>query len=50
MEARVAITIWKLATNAEYRTIAALFGLGRSTVGEIVLDTCEPHAKVCVCG
>ena len=28
-------------TNIEYRTIAGLFGLGRSTVGEIVLDTCE---------
>ena len=40
MEARVAVTVWKLATNIEYRTIAALFGLGRSTVGEIVLDTC----------
>jgi len=41
VEARVAITIWRLATNVEYRTIAELFGLGRSTVGEIVLDVCE---------
>ena len=41
VEARVAVTIWRLATNTEYRTIAALFGIGRSTVGEIVLDTCE---------
>lgn len=41
VEARVAVTIWRLATNSEYRTIAELFGLGRSTVGEIVLDTCE---------
>ena len=40
VEARVAVTVWKLATNIEYCTIAALFGLGRSTVGEIVLDTC----------
>ena len=40
VEGRIAITIWRLATNAEYRTIAELFGLGRSTVGEIVLDTC----------
>ena len=29
----------------EYRTIAELFGLGRSTVGEIVLDTCEVIAS-----
>ena len=41
VEARVAMTIWRLATNSEYRTIAALFGVGRSTVAEVVLDTCE---------
>lgn len=45
VEARVAVTIWRVATNVEYRTIAALFGLGRSTVGEIVLDTCEVIAQ-----
>ena len=41
MEARVAITIWRLGTNIEYRTISALFGLGKSTECEIVLETCE---------
>ena len=41
VEVRVAVTVWRLATNTEYRTISALFGLGRSTVGEIVLETCE---------
>ena len=41
VEERVAVTLWRLATNIEYRTIGALFGLGQSTVGEIVLDTCE---------
>ena len=41
MEARVAVTVWRLATNIEYCTIGALFGLGRSTVGGIVIDTCE---------
>lgn len=45
VEARVAVTVWKLATNVEYRTIAELFGLGRSTVGEIVLDTCDAVTK-----
>ena len=44
VEARVAVTIWKLGTNVEHRTIAALFGLGRSTVGEIILDTCDTIA------
>ena len=29
------------ATNIEYRTLASLFGLGRSTVGKIVLETCN---------
>ena len=37
VEERVAVTIWRLETNVEYRTLAALFGQGRSTVGEIVL-------------
>ena len=41
VEMRVAITIWKLGTNIEYRTLGALCGLGRSTVGELVLDTCS---------
>ena len=40
VEERVAVTIWKLATTVEYRTLAALFGLGRSTVGQIIVDTC----------
>ena len=44
VEARVAVTIWKLGTNVEHRTIAALFGLGHSTVGEIILDTCDTIA------
>ena len=42
---RVAVTLWRLATNIEYRTIGELFGLGRSTVCEIVIDTCDAIAK-----
>ena len=41
VEERVAITVWKLATNAEYRTLSALFGVGISTVGTIVIETCS---------
>ena len=41
VEERVAVTVWKLATNIEYRSLASLFGLGRSTVGKIVLETCS---------
>lgn len=41
VEKRVTVTLWKLATNVEYRTIGALFGIGRSTVGKVVLETCN---------
>ena len=41
VEERLAVTIWRLATNVEYRTIAELFGLGRATVCSIVLETCS---------
>ena len=41
----LSVTLWRLATNAEYRTIASLFGLGISTVGNIVLETCQAIAK-----
>ena len=42
VEERVAVTIWRLATNIEYRTLAAL---GRSTVGEIVVETCQAISR-----
>ena len=41
VEERVAVTVWKLATNIEYRTLASLFDLGRSTVGKMMLETCN---------
>ena len=44
VEERVAVTIWKLATNVEYRTLSALFGLGRSTVCTVVVETCHAIA------
>jgi len=41
VECRVAITNWCLATPIEYHTIAHLFGIERSTVCEIVHETCH---------
>ena len=35
VEKRVAVTLWKLATIVEYRTLFGLFGIGRSTQGSI---------------
>ena len=34
------MTIWKLATNKEYRTLAGLFGQRNSTVGKIDAEPC----------
>ena len=42
----VAVTLWRLATYVEYRTISCLLGLGTFTVGKIVLETCEVIVKV----
>ena len=38
---RVAITLWRLSTNDEYRTIAHLFGVAKSTAHEIVEEVCN---------
>lgn len=44
VEKRVAVALWRLASNIEYRTISALFGVGKSTVCRCVRDMC--HAIV----
>ena len=41
VERRVAVALWCLATPTEYRTIPHLFGIARSTVCEIVHETCQ---------
>ena len=45
VDEQLAVTIWRLATNIEYRTILALFGLGISTVCEIVHRTCQVFSE-----
>lgn len=44
LEKRVAVALWRLASNVEYRTISSLFGVGKSTVCRCVRDMC--HAIV----
>ena len=46
VEQRVAITVWCLATPCAYRTVAHLFGVARSTVCEIVQDTCRAIVRI----
>ena len=41
LETRIAVTLWCLATTVEYRTIAHLFGISRSSVCLIVQNTCR---------
>ena len=49
VEERVTVTLWRLATNIEYRTLMVVFGLGRSTVCVVVLDTCRAIQKLLPC-
>ena len=41
VEKREAITLWRMATNVEYRSIAHMFGVGRSTVGKVDLKVSQ---------
>ena len=41
VEQRVAISLWRLGTNVEYRTISHLFGVGISTVCVVLHDFCQ---------
>ena len=41
LELRVAVCLWRLGTNVEYRTISHLFGLGISTVCVAVHNVCD---------
>ena len=42
---RVAVTLWVLATQSEYRSVGHLFGLARCTVCCIVNQTCRAIVK-----
>lgn len=40
LEKRVAIALYALGSSAEYRSLANLFGVGKSTVGKILKEFC----------
>ena len=41
LEKRVGIALYSLGSSAEYKIISSLFGVGRSTVGEIMVEFCK---------
>ena len=46
VEKRVAITLWRLGTNIEYRSLSQVFGIGLSTVCVVVADVCTTTTVV----
>ena len=44
---RLAIVLWRLGTNVEYRTISHLFSIGISTVCGIVHQVCSVIVQNC---
>ena len=46
VEQRVALTLWYLATNADYRTIGHLFGVSKATVCMVTKEVCNAIVKV----
>ncbi|XP_024122851.1 putative nuclease HARBI1 [Oryzias melastigma] len=49
VEKRVAVALWRLASNIEYRTISTLFGVGKSTVCRCVRDMCHAIVALLSC-
>lgn len=41
VDRRVAITLWRLATNADYRSTGHIFGVAKGTVCVIVHEVCD---------
>ncbi|XP_030621103.1 protein ANTAGONIST OF LIKE HETEROCHROMATIN PROTEIN 1 [Chanos chanos] len=46
LQKRVAVALWKLATNAEYRTVSHLFGVGISTACDCVKESCSSVEEI----
>ena len=46
VDQRIAVTLWRLGTNVEYRTISHLFGVGLSIVCCIVHQVCNTIVRI----
>ena len=46
VEKRVAVTLWYLASNADFRTICHLFGISKAVVSHIRKDVCKAIVKL----
>uniref|UniRef100_A0A8C3F917 DDE Tnp4 domain-containing protein n=1 Tax=Chrysemys picta bellii TaxID=8478 RepID=A0A8C3F917_CHRPI len=46
VEKRMAIAIWKLATPDSYRSVANQFGVGKSTVGIVLMQVCKAINRI----
>ena len=46
VEKRVAITLWYMATNSDYRTVGHLFGVSTASVCRIRREVCQAIVKV----
>ena len=46
VDRRVAITLWRLATNADYRSTGHIFGVAKGTVCVIVHEVCDAIVRV----
>ena len=41
VEKKLAIALWRLSTNCEYRTVGHLFGIGKSTAHKVTREVCS---------
>lgn len=46
LDKKIAIALYTLGSSAEYRSVANLFGVGKCTVGNILIDFCKEVWKV----
>uniref|UniRef100_A0A8C4YQS5 Putative nuclease HARBI1 n=1 Tax=Gopherus evgoodei TaxID=1825980 RepID=A0A8C4YQS5_9SAUR len=46
VEKRVAIAIWKLATPDSYRSVGNQFGVGKSTIGIVLMQVCRDINRI----